>query len=94
MGLISGAKGEIIKVALKRFTDGDSGSTILGVIAAAILTSGMSFGDLFSKDGAKQAQAIGLLAGSIAVAGYGYFIGKKKPAAQSAPSVDAVDPAK
>lgn len=78
MGLIASAKGEAVKTALSKLTEGNSGSTILGVIAAAVVGSGVNFGDFFSTDQTKQAHAIGLAAGAVVVALYGYFIGRKK----------------
>lgn len=67
----------IVKSALKRLTDGDSGSTLLGILAAGLLSSNVNFGDLFSKDQTKKAQAVGLLIGTMAIVIWGYVTGKK-----------------
>jgi hypothetical protein len=78
MGIVASAKGEFLKTALGKLTEGNSGSTLLGAAAAAVLGSGVSFGDLFSSDQTKQAHALGLVAAAIAVSVWGFFIGRKK----------------
>src|SRR4051812_42821771 len=86
MGLITAAKGTIIEAVLKSLTHGDSGSTVLGVIAAGVLASGVNFSDLFNtKDTNKQAIAIGTLISTLIVAVWGYYIGKKKPGPTAVP---------
>ncbi len=76
MGLIASAKGTLIQTFLKKLTDGDTGSTLLGALAAAALAVG-NFGDLFSHDPNAQAREIGLLAAAVVVALWGYFTGRK-----------------
>lgn len=82
MGLIGSSKGEILRIVLEKLRDGDTGSTAAGavflLIIGKILDSGVNFGDLFSHDQAKQAQAIGLVAGAAAVGIWSYFVGKRK----------------
>lgn len=79
MQIVADAKGEFVKVLLEKLTHGDTGSSILGLVAAGVLTSGVNFGDLFSSDQTKQIHAAGLAAGAAVVVVWGYFIGKKKP---------------
>ena len=68
----------IVRTALKKLTDGDTGSSILGVVASGLLAAKINFGDLFSKDKGKQATAIGLLAGTAITLVWGYYTGKGK----------------
>ena len=84
-------EGTIINVALKRLTDGDSGSTLLGSLAGALLAAHINFGDLFSKDPQKKAQTIGLVIGTIILFVWGYFTGKSPK--QSVSSVPENPPA-
>ena len=70
--------GLIIKVVLKHLTDGDTGSTYLGLLAAGLLAANINFGDFFSKDMGKKSQAIGTAIATIIVISWGYFTGKTK----------------
>ena len=92
MGLLGAAKGEFIQKALETLTHGDKGSTMLGAIATAILLSGVNFGDLFSSDEHKQAVAMGLIAGSLVMAVWGWFIGKKKDVKNTPPPTSPTSP--
>jgi hypothetical protein len=80
MGIVASAKGELVKTLLDRLTHGDTGSSLLGLVAAAVVGSGVTFSDFFSTDQTKQMHAVGLSAGAAAVVVWGYYIGKKKPA--------------
>jgi hypothetical protein len=82
MGIVASAKGELVQTALKRImVDGNTGSSLLGLLAAGILGSGVQLSDLFGGDQTKQMHAAGLIAGAVIVAGWGWFIGRKKPVA-------------
>jgi hypothetical protein len=77
MGLQAAAEGLGVKIFLKKLVDGNTGSTILGVIGAAVLASGVNYGDLFSADQNKKATAVGMIAGAGVTAVWGYYIGRK-----------------
>lgn len=65
-----------VQGAAKVLTQGDSGSTLLGTVAAASLLSGVNFEKVLNGD----KTSLGLLAGSALVGVWGYFVGKgKKP---------------
>lgn len=68
----------IVRTALKKLTDGDTGSSLIGILASGLLAANINFGDLFSKDKAKQATAIGLLVGTGVTLIWGYYTGKEK----------------
>ena len=78
MSILGSAKGEFVKVLLEKLTHGDTGSSLLGAVAAAVLVSGVDFGDLFSSDPNKQMAAMGAVAGAIVVGVWGWKIGKKQ----------------
>lgn len=84
MGIIASAKGKLIETALGRLTHGDTGSSILGAIAAGVLAAGVNFSDLFSDDQNKQMAAVGTIIGAVVVAVWGWKIGKKKPSPPAA----------
>jgi hypothetical protein len=73
-----------VKSLLGNLTHGDKGSTLLGIIAAAVLASGLDFGKLLQFF-ATQDSAIewGKMVAIILFSVWGYFIGKKKPAAEA-----------
>ena len=79
MGLIASAKGTLVKTVLDKLSHGDTGSTILGTVAGAVLLSGANFSDLFSQDQNKQVTAIGTIAAAAVIAVWGFYVGKKKP---------------
>jgi hypothetical protein len=80
MSQIAEAVGAFVRTILDRLTHGDSGSTFLGMLAAAALGCGINFADLFSEDRGRRQSAVGQLVGALAIAVYGYFIGKPKAA--------------
>jgi hypothetical protein len=71
-------KGFLIRAFLKKITDGDTGSTILGAIAAALLAGNINWGEV-TKGMHDQASAteIGKVIGIVVLAVWGYFTGKK-----------------
>lgn len=75
MGLIAAAKGEFVKALLEKLTHGDTGSSLLGLIAAAVLASGISLSDLFSSDETKKMHAWGLIAAASLIAIWGWVTG-------------------
>ena len=81
MGLIASAKGTLVKTVLDKLTHGDTGSTILGAIAGAVLLSGVNFADLFSSDQNKQMGAVGTIVAAVIVGAWGWKTGKKTPPA-------------
>ena len=88
MNLVASAKGELIEVVLRKVTDGNTGSTLLGGVAVAILASGANFADLFSADQAKLAHAWGLAIGGAILGAWAWKIGRK-PAAPTLPTLPA-----
>lgn len=80
--------GLIIKAVLRHFTDGNTGSTYLGVLAAALLSANVSWGDLASHDPARAAQAWGLVIAVAAIVTWGWFTGKRSKAEAIAEAKD------
>jgi hypothetical protein len=77
MGIVARAKGELVKTALAKVVDGNTGSSLLGVVSVAILGSGIQFADLFGPDQTKQMHAAGLIAGAVVVGIWSWAIGRK-----------------
>lgn len=80
MGIANSIKGKMTDVVLKRLTDGDKGSSLLGLVAGGLLAANIDFGKVFdffhnpTQDNCIEAAKA--LAVVIAVV-WGYFIGKK-----------------
>ncbi|HYT08978.1 MAG TPA: hypothetical protein VEL77_15140 [Rugosimonospora sp.] len=86
MNIVNSAKGELVQTVLRKIVDGNTGSTLLGGVAVAILASGASFPDLFSTDQSKLAHAWGLAIGGAILGVWGWKIGRK-PVAPAPPAV-------
>jgi len=72
-------KGAFLKSAVSHLQDGDTGSTLLGVLAAAILGAGIDFGKVSQGFGTTDsAMECGKVAGVAVITVWGFFIGKKK----------------
>lgn len=72
-------KGFFIRAFLKKITDGDTGSTILGAIAAALLAGNVNWGEVVKGlHDQTSATECGKVVGIAALAVWGYFTGKKK----------------
>ncbi len=67
----------IIKAVLRHLTDGNMGSTYLGLLAAGLLSANVDWGSLASRDQVKAAQSWGLVIGVAIVITWGYFTGKR-----------------
>lgn len=83
MGLTNSIKGKVVDVVLKRLSDGDKGSTSLGLVAGGLLAANIDFGRVFDfvnhPDNSQDMLEVGkLIAAAISII-WGYFIGKKRP---------------
>ena len=83
MGLTNSIKGKVVDVVLKRLSDGDKGSTSLGLVAGGLIAANVDFGKVFdffnhpdnSADMIEFAKAVAVVISVV----WGYFIGRKKP---------------
>lgn len=80
MGIANSIKGKMVDVVLKRLMDGDKGSSLLGLMAGALLAANIDFGRVFAffqnptqENCIEAAKALAVV---IAVV-WGYFIGRK-----------------
>lgn len=78
-GPIDSIKGAFVKALLGKMVDGDHGSTILGVIAAALVGANLDWGLMLQGfHDQRSAMECGKFIAIAVMAIWGYFIGKKK----------------
>jgi len=78
MAIVNSIKGVVVKQALKTMLDGDKGSTMLGTVAAALLTAGIDWSKLMQGPGtADGATEIGKIVGVVLLVLWGLKAGKK-----------------
>ena len=81
MVVLDSVKNAFINQALKRVLDGNTGSNILGVILAAVVGANINYAKAmagFKFDNQENAMESAKLVGTVAVALFAYFVGKKK----------------
>jgi hypothetical protein len=83
MAVLNGVKNAFINKLLERMLDGNQGSNILGALIAAVMGARIDYVkalDGFKFDNMDNAMESAKLVGTILVAVFAYFVGKKTPA--------------
>jgi hypothetical protein len=79
-------KNAFAKTFLKRFLDGDKGSTLLGTVAAALLGANLDFDKItHGLENEASAMECGKAAAIVLLAAWAWFIGRKKTGTQVKP---------
>jgi hypothetical protein len=81
MAILDGVKNAFINQTLKKVLDGNTGSNILGVVILAIMQANINYTKAiagFKFDNQENAMESAKLVGTVVVAAFAYFVGKKK----------------